>query len=447
MKNKSLNDFKSDYFHSTFIRKSWTYKPINIFILYILLTMAISFWGPIEYFNFNKTIVAIYMMFFLVLFYFAYCLGVKHYPRKKIKFYSKLKLKKLFFILKICILITLLLEIISFLSSPFVKQDHTLVSIGQAYIDIYTGFVRNIGRSYSFFEIAYLLSGLVRQTAVILGFYYFRSFKKKWKIFIVLIILLIIFNKFVFFGTQKQIGDIFIYLIGITALKLNITKFSKKKILIVAFIIVAVFLFTYVQKSRIEALNQDVFSYNKIRIEHLRINTNNLFFKTLGYEWGFPFATVISSYLGGGYYGLSLCLQLPFKWTYGLGSSYAIAVFTNRFLGMPFFFENTYPIRMENVTGWPALSKWHSIFPWLASDFTFFGALLFLMVIAYIYSKSWIESYRFKNPISILLFCNLNIMLIFIPNNNQLMISPESLLAFVLLLFLWLTRHKKYNFR
>ena len=105
----------------------------------------------------------------------------------------------------------------------------------------------------------------------------------------------------------------------------------------------------------------------------------------------------------------------------------------------------TYPIRMQIQTGWPALEYWSTIFTWLASDMTFLGAILFLSILIFIWAKSWREAIVFKNPLSIVLFCNLGILWIFVPQNNQLMQTLESTVATILLVLIWLIFHKYFN--
>ena len=107
-------------------------------------------------------------------------------------------------------------------------------------------------------------------------------------------------------------------------------------------------------------------------------------------------------------------------------------------------FDMTYPARIGQETGW-GISKWHTLFSWLASDMTYPGALIFLAFVGYLYAKAWKESISTRNPFSILLFCLLNIGLVYIPANNQLVHSPGGLALLVAILVLYFVFAPRYN--
>jgi len=170
-------------------------------------------------------------------------------------------------------------------------------------------------------------------------------------------------------------------------------------------------------------------------------------FKVLGKELGFGIANIVSLYMSGGYYGLSLCLSLPFVWTYGLGSSYTLNMIFVRIFGSENQLINTYPARMEARYGWPALTRWNTIFPWLASDFSFWGAILLFLPFSAIYSLSWKEAVDYQNPISIVLFSILTVGVVYIPANNQLFHSVESFVQSGIILLTWAVYHNRLNMK
>jgi hypothetical protein len=143
------------------------------------------------------------------------------------------------------------------------------------------------------------------------------------------------------------------------------------------------------------------------------------------------------SYISQGYYGLSLTLQLPFEWSYGMGNSFAMTSYAEQYFGMSGIFEKTYPFRMENVFNWPAKMYWHTIFPWLASDITFPGALALMFFVGRGYARSLIDSVIYESPLGISAFYLLTILLLYLPANNQLMQAREMMIATVVLFFSW----------
>ena len=144
------------------------------------------------------------------------------------------------------------------------------------------------------------------------------------------------------------------------------------------------------------------------------------------------------SYLTQGYYGLALCLQLPFDPCYGLGSSFAIRHIVD---DMGFSIDIlTYPERIERVYGVPAFAKWHTIFPWLASDFTFAGALLIMGMIAMVWGRTLKDGLVTGNVFSITLFYWLTIIMLFVPANNQVFQTTTTMGAFIISFFMWIAR-------
>jgi hypothetical protein len=154
-------------------------------------------------------------------------------------------------------------------------------------------------------------------------------------------------------------------------------------------------------------------------------------------------AASLSTYLTQGYYGLSLCLEEPFIWTYGIGHSYYLPSWYKRIDPDSDVAALSYPGRPRVDRIWPYFHRWHSIYPWLASDVTFPGALLVMFFVGRLFSKVWLDILWCKNPIAICLFASLLIMLFYIPANNQVLGFPTSAAAFwYLLIWWWRTRQR-----
>lgn len=424
--------------------KRTLYLPLKLFTLYILATLIISFFGPVEYEGFNKIFVLIFMFFFIIMFALGYIIGLPKANRRfGNKHYEVFESKALSF-LKMSIMITLALALWGFLDY-ILKYGISFKNLGQAYIDAYAGYERNVGRSYSILELLNMFTGIFKYSSMILGLYYWDRLNKKWKKRLLLSISISIFYTLVLTGKMKFIGDFVIIFLSVLIAKDSFRKIKVNKKQVFAILFGGLIMFVLIQKLRYDAIGINLNNYNYAVTSHIYMNPNHTLFKVLGHEWGFPLAILMTSYLSGGYYGLSLCLSIPFEWTYGLGHSYSLAVIANRFLGLPFFFNNSYVMRMEEVYGWPAMQKWHTIFPYFASDFTFPGTIIIFFIIAKIYATTYVEALKYHNPVSLVLFTFLNIMLVFVPANNQLMIGPESYFAFIILTAYWMFNHLKYN--
>jgi hypothetical protein len=97
----------------------------------------------------------------------------------------------------------------------------------------------------------------------------------------------------------------------------------------------------------------------------------------------------------------------------------------------------SYPGRVDVDNGWSYFHRWHSIYPWLASDVTFPGTLLLMFFIGGLFAKIWQDILWCKNPIATSLFGVLLIMLFYVPANNQILGFPASAAAFWVLLIWW----------
>lgn len=144
----------------------------------------------------------------------------------------------------------------------------------------------------------------------------------------------------------------------------------------------------------------------------------------------------LASYLTQGYYPLSLSLPEEFTFSYGVGHSYYYTGILQSFLGQGVVSDLTYPAKIESY-GWDRFEKWHSIYPWIASDLTFPGVIVFVFMIGRLTAKAWIESIVSKNPLAITLFSLLVIMLFYFPANNQVLAFSRTANAFWFVLLAW----------
>ena len=152
---------------------------------------------------------------------------------------------------------------------------------------------------------------------------------------------------------------------------------------------------------------------------------------------------VLAFYVSHGYEGLDYCLELPFKPTYGFTSFKGVSEMFVKYLGAPDLFQKSYLIRNEIYNNYPSLSIWSTIFPWLASDLSFFSLPLIMMVISYKFSFIWNKTVRTGNPYGYLLLGQFFIFWFMVPANNQLFHTFGNSVSFILILFLYL-RSKRY---
>jgi hypothetical protein len=142
--------------------------------------------------------------------------------------------------------------------------------------------------------------------------------------------------------------------------------------------------------------------------------------------------SVVVWYVSHGYSGLDASLSVPFVWTQGTGASPGLARFL-KIVGIDKA-DQAYPVRAESATGWPALGRWQTMYPWLASDTTFPGAVLLVGVLGFGLALSWRRA--IADPSGLLSATWFGVLLIvgvYVPLNNQPIAATSSVLGIPLL--------------
>ena len=154
---------------------------------------------------------------------------------------------------------------------------------------------------------------------------------------------------------------------------------------------------------------------------------------------------MLCMYVSHGYAGLAFAMECPFQWTYGLGSSMALATIVHNYLGGPDMFERSYLVRNEDENGWPALSWWSTIFPWIASDTTFFGTVFFMIGVGMVIGRCWTNVIFTGNPLGFAMLAQMFTLVFMIPANNYLVQSLENLFSLIGLVLIYLISGKYFK--
>ena len=165
----------------------------------------------------------------------------------------------------------------------------------------------------------------------------------------------------------------------------------------------------------------------------LQADTSNVISQLLSRDLQIIFES-LTRYIGQGYYALSMSFDIDHSSTFGFGHSMFLARNADAIFGTTEFTSGSIPGLLEGQTGWGMLSLWHSIYPWLASDFGFIGALFVLSMLSYLFALSWGRSLVTLAPQWVVLSYLLLILFFYIPANNQIFQSGETSFAFLLLL-------------
>lgn len=153
---------------------------------------------------------------------------------------------------------------------------------------------------------------------------------------------------------------------------------------------------------------------------------------------------VTAFYPTHGYQGLAYNLETPFEWTSGLGASRALDGYVAQYGLAESQSSRTYPARTEKRTGWPSGVYWATIYPWLASDLSWFGVPLFMALLGWWTSRWWREAVLHGDVLSLLLFAQAMLCIAFIPANNQIGVSRPYLITVTVLLVLYALREVRH---
>lgn len=427
--------------------KPASYYPLVFVLGYLAFCLSVSVAGPIEYDGYDKLSTTAFMMAVCTMFTVGFFLGIRTKVSVSSKYSDRQLSTAISTLFRVCFTLAIASVVVIFLKSlASGSLSFNVAQSGEAYLQSYAGYERNTG-TYSFDFLLTSFFAFPTYAATIWGIFFFRDLSRKRKILLILMIVATILVFTVSGGKQKQFGDYLIYFLTLYFIKTVLSgRFSPKAVIVGIFVLVTgIITFLTILSFRYSASGVSLANLNSVIHPMMYFDEQHLSVRLLGEDVGFALG-MFSGYLGQGFYGLSLSLEQDFTWTAFSGSSYSWSVILNRFLGFPFMVEQSYPYIVGNTTGW-GQTKWHSVYAWLASDFTFTGTVFLNGVIGYIFAQLWKEILLFKNPFSILFFCLLCVGAFYAPANNQLMHSPGGLFTLILTVFFYYKYRASYNFQ
>lgn len=423
------------------------YAPMNFFVVYVIFTLVLHVVGPWEYKDEVLWEVVVYISIAMLFFVLGYRSIASRFVTKiyRDEAVCEKNYRRFIGIAKAGVvaqvLFTVLLAASDYADGRLSFEG--LLNPGQAYIDAlelnkdgggsvsFVGQVKTIFSPWIYFSDAFLLFNYSR-----LGV--------RWRLILVFALAFQLLHGALIKAAQKGFFDLLIVFtsVGILRVYFDRVRFVKLIKYSLGFLFGVVAIFALFQLSRMDAY--DALDYSGV--DRMRLDRDGLLFSVLGNSLGLA-ASLFIGYLSQGYYGLSLCLQLPFEWTYGLGNSFALTSYAEQYIGVASVADNTYPSRMDAYFGWPAKMYWHTFFPWVASDLTFFGAIILMYLIGRGYARSFIDGVAFESPLGICVFYLLTTLMIYLPANNQLMQTREMMIGTLVLIFAWAVFGKKYRRR
>lgn len=416
--------------------------PFRYLCIYILSLLFISGVGPVKYdFDyFYFFLVVIYILLFLLVTSAGMNSMIKYKPRY---INSNEKKKKTVSLINTLIIINLPIKIALVVSSIITIGMPTITTLFEtmatAYSDMHNEeMVVNVWRQLDTF------TTFLFYISTFTGFYWFKNIQKSAKFVLFINILLDLFYCICFIGTQRSIVTLVILFLTIFLVKIRrATKEERKKYKrIFGFtVLCAVILFSNVLLARKTLWADGDIAYNAYGWDY----NNWMIFLIPSMDAKYALCNLIS-YLTQGFYGLSLAFQVPFEWTYGLGGMRGLNSIVSQISPIPILEDHTYPLRAGKVFGVDGLASWYTMFPWIASDWTFLGTLLLMYFIAKLFMKCWIQVIKCDNPLAFVMLTLLVMMYVFSIANNQLFVERGESFATIVIGVLYFLYNDRYNF-
>ncbi len=332
-----------------------------------------------------------------------------------------------------------LIAIISGVSSGALRIDWlngnplALSAGADRYAQLYSESSRGSGE----FRTWWLLSELAYPFVIVslsIGVYRFNALTGRWRAAVVWVLLATIMFQGVAAGKNKGLGDVAIVVAFLGALP-ALAQGRSAKLWIAGFGVACVALLMTIA-TRYGRLGVNL--GNIAAVGHFGMVYTDGSFDAGSWLGEMEFALVqLSSYVTQGFYGLDRCMQLPFVWTQGLGNSYTLSYVFDQIGLVDMAFNHSYPVRAGSECDW-GIDHWHTCIAWFAGDLTFEGAALFLGLCGAPYAMAWRGLQERNDLAAAPIFATLSIGLVFLPGNNQLLISPGGFLLLVLAFALWL---------
>ncbi|MBN9647140.1 hypothetical protein J0L31_09090 [Terrisporobacter glycolicus] len=422
--------------------------PMILIQLYLFITLILFVIGPWD-FKVNNMVNLILLLFiyqvFLLYGYFIGINGIKvgrnvsfNCEKSNIKLFKKLMI---FYTFVLLIEVTRSLGLTSISISQIIEKFIIGIKnpqsgyLSKLEVNNSNVFLGSIGTIIMFIAspISYAMMPLI--------IYYFKQLDKKYKILASFIICLNL-TKYIATGTNKGIFDfviIYISYILLKYLKNKTSTINKNKIKMFTIIIVlcSILFTTFSHMIGSRAFGTYLNSGSKLA-STVSIDDDSILMSLTPTILKKP-VILLSSYLCQGYYGLSLSMEVESTPMLGFGNSIFLVDQISEKYDI-----NKYTLqkKVENKYGWNSRVQWFSMYSWIANDVGFIGVSLYMFLLGLFFALVYKDSIVNDNIIAKVLFSFLLIQFIFIPANNQLMLTMNSTISTIFFTILWFISKK-----
>lgn len=414
----------------------YRYYPLILAQTYLTITVVLFFFGAFEWQGINMPLLGLYLALYQLALFTGYIAGLTRFPTVVTNFNVNAWFK-----FSLSASLILIIPYIYVYTGKYPWEAwQALGDQGGAFLSYYDQLAeeRTPGR------IAVMLMRTIFSPALIALlplFFWTKRLSLSWKImFFIYIILYFSFSALR--GTDKESADFFIFmfcglfaLLTVRKLKGQFKLSMTKKLLLIVLIIFS-FLLTYsiFTERKMARLGGD----DKVCLVAADVcaDMDSGFISSLDEKnkFGISIATM---YLSLGYYGMGLALNEEFESTFGLGHSIFISNSVQNIIDTNWLDDRAYTSKVTN-SGWDAKVYWVTTYTWLANDVGFFGVALIIFVIGFLFSRAWSGIIYAGDPVALIVFSQLFMMIFYFPAFNVVMQNVDSYFSLVFWLFVWL---------
>lgn len=408
-----------------------TRLPIKYSLIFLVLTEVLVWIGPVDY-TIKRPLV---LILYLGILNYALYLGYKRGAKKARVTSCVLSSQTFYFIIILGLICTIYTMYVKWgargYSITWNHLSNSIINPGQAYVRD-EKVVFNV-------SVLYVILSPFQWVAIPFGIYYWKRLNELFKI-IVIITFVITIATWLGIGTRKGLLDLLIitsFLIFARTPSILNNEHAVRRIKIVGCLLIGLFLNYFV----VSNLSRDGLEISEIsqyeRVEYKKWYADHL-----------PTPIVVSlsditSYLSGGYHLLSLGLDEGIIPPTFLGMSLSTANYANRFWGYDPL-PGTYMQLIQDKYGYDKFEYWHTIYLWLANDFTFILVPFIVFLIGFYFARVWIDAVNGQNPFAYPVFAYILVMVFYFFANNQVIsFNLESFIGCILLYCLSKSNSKK----
>ncbi|MFM6905243.1 MAG: hypothetical protein ACKOUU_04165 [Acinetobacter tjernbergiae] len=413
------------------------YNPLKIFIFYTLFTLFLFYFGPWPWPGRQSYYLPMFMFFIILFLSFGYYVGVNQkISTVPISIYKVKKLYNKSLIVALLLFFpTLYWRTNGEISLAQLSDFGEVYRNSHALEEVYQG-------KTAWVEYLRIIFSYYLMLPIVLMIVFWSGLTLRQKRFGFLFVLSEI-SLAIFTGTNKIIGTMLIVIVFSIVIKLK-GRFPSKKIF--GYTAKSVVLFwafiSYFTKTQVDRSDGET-SIRAISSIQLVAEKDNVLLSYLPNSLIETYYS-LSAYMSQGYQGLAYAFDVDYNWTYGVGYSRFLTTYFDKYLNLNVD-KNTIPALIQNQYGWDANINWHTMYVWFASDISFPGLYFLMLFFGYLLGKTWKESVLQLNPISILLFVQLSILVTYACANNQVFQSGTGTVCFFVTLFLWLFYKNLYG--